>query len=466
MAKTKSSLLVIFILIAGDVLAINCAFIFVYWLRFYSGLLRVTWAPPDIKAYINVFIFVSLFLLFVLRSYGLYATRKRLSRLDEYFYTTKAVTLTMIFLMAMTFLYREFSYSRSLIVLTWAASVLFLWIVRFLVDKFELWRLTAKGEYKRALIIGTQAMGIRMAKLIRNNSRLGYKVEGFLSFENSAEALKEEAAPVLGSIDNLAEIIKKNKIDEVILTETGLPHAQMIDIMLKCEKYMVEFRMVPDLLEMMASQLTTHTFGGITLLGLRESALNETYNRMLKRAVDIAGSAFGLIITSWAFLILTILIKRDSPGPVFYKQKRVGEDGRNFSIYKFRTMRVGSEKDTGPVWAKEDDPRRTGIGIFLRRYNIDELPQLFNVLRGDMSLVGPRPERPEFVGRFKEDIPRYMARHKIRSGMTGWAQVNGLRGDTSIEERTKYDLYYIENWSIWLDLKILVMSFSATKNAY
>ena len=182
--------------------------------------------------------------------------------------------------------------------------------------------------------------------------------------------------------------------------------------------------------------------------------------------MDVLLSAGAVIILSPLFLLLSVLVKSDSPGPVFYAQRRIGEDGRRFRLYKFRTMKVNAEKGTGPVWAAKNDDRRTAIGAFLRENNLDELPQLWNVLKGDMSLVGPRPERPYFVNQFKEDIPRYMARHTIRSGITGWAQVNGLRGNTSIEERTKYDLFYIENWSLFFDFKVLLMTLFAKDNAY
>jgi exopolysaccharide biosynthesis polyprenyl glycosylphosphotransferase len=239
-----------------------------------------------------------------------------------------------------------------------------------------------------------------------------------------------------------------------------------MNIIFECEKRMVEFRLVADLLGMVTSQVDMRTIDGVPLLGLKETPLAESYNRFIKKVTDVIFSTIGLIIISPLLLIITLLVKLSSPGPVFYLQKRIGEDGRRFAMIKFRTMVENAEKGVGRVWAQKDDPRRTKVGAFLRRYNLDELPQLINVLRGEMSLVGPRPERPHFVGKFKEDIPRYMARHKIKSGMTGWAQVNGLRGNTSIEERTKYDIYYIEKWSLAFDLKILFMSIFAIKNAY
>ncbi|MBX7246246.1 MAG: exopolysaccharide biosynthesis polyprenyl glycosylphosphotransferase [Candidatus Sumerlaeaceae bacterium] len=201
------------------------------------------------------------------------------------------------------------------------------------------------------------------------------------------------------------------------------------------------------------------------LFGLKDSPL-QVWNIVFKRLLDVIVSLLVLILLSPILLLIALLVKVTSPGPVLYKQKRVGLDGRRFNIFKFRSMRLDAERDTGPVWASEDDERATAFGRFLRRNNLDELPQFLNVLRGDMSLVGPRPERPEFVKQFREEVPRYMGRHRVKSGMTGWAQINGLRGNTSIDERIKYDLYYIENWSFWLDLKIMLLTFFARENAY
>ena len=229
---------------------------------------------------------------------------------------------------------------------------------------------------------------------------------------------------------------------------------------------MVAFRWIADIFGLVTSKMRVSYLGGMPLLAFSDSPLSDWENRFLKRAMDAALSAVFLVVFSPVFMILAALIKSDSKGPVFYGQKRIGEDGRQFTLWKFRTMREDAESKTGPVWAVKDDPRRTRMGSFLRANNLDELPQLWNVLRGDMSLVGPRPEREHFVSQFREDIPRYMARHSIRSGITGWAQVNGLRGNTSIEERTQYDLYYIENWTLFFDLKILFMTVFAKHNAY
>jgi exopolysaccharide biosynthesis polyprenyl glycosylphosphotransferase len=239
-----------------------------------------------------------------------------------------------------------------------------------------------------------------------------------------------------------------------------------LEIILACERNMITFNMVPDMFRIMTGSMDMQTIDDIPLLGVSRWPLDYFWNRILKRIEDICGAFAGLLVIAPFLALVALLVKRSSPGPVFYKQKRCGENGKEFSIYKLRTMRTDAEKETGPVWTIENDPRRTRIGSFLRTTNIDELPQLWNVLRGDMSLIGPRPERPHFVEKFKDDIDRYMWRHVSKPGMTGWAQVNGLRGNTSIEERIKYDLYYLENWSLSFDFKILLRTLTARTNAY
>jgi exopolysaccharide biosynthesis polyprenyl glycosylphosphotransferase len=229
---------------------------------------------------------------------------------------------------------------------------------------------------------------------------------------------------------------------------------------------MIAFNFVPDLFRLLTINMEVQNVDGIPILGTAKWPLDLFWNRVAKRMEDIVGSAAGLLFSAPVIAVAALLIKITSPGPIFFKQERCGEKGRRFNIYKLRTMRIDAEDKTGPVWAVENDPRRTRIGAFLRAHNIDELPQFWNVLKGDMSLVGPRPERPHFVEQFKEDISRYMWRHFSRPGVTGWAQVNGLRGNTSISDRVNYDLYYLENWSLSLDFKIIARTFFARSNAY
>jgi exopolysaccharide biosynthesis polyprenyl glycosylphosphotransferase len=256
------------------------------------------------------------------------------------------------------------------------------------------------------------------------------------------------------------------EVDRVILADPTLPHERVAEIILCCERGLVSFMLVPDLYSVLTTKVHVESVGEIPLIGFSKWPLDYFWNRVAKRAEDVFGSMVGLFFSAPVIVAAVPIIKLTSPGPAFYRQERCGEGGERFFIYKLRTMKEGAEAESGPVWATEGDPRRTKIGAFLRRYNLDELPQFWNVLAGDMSLVGPRPERPHFVEQFKEDISRYMWRHVSKPGITGWAQVNGLRGNTDIRERIKYDLYYLENWSLAFDFKILMKTLFTRKNAY
>ena len=264
------------------------------------------------------------------------------------------------------------------------------------------------------------------------------------------------------------QLLIDNRIDDVLIALPHAPHQEILDIVSRCEPAHVNIRVFPDLFQIMATEVSINDLNGVPLVTVRDAALRG-WRLTLKRVVDLIIGAFILILTSPVLLLLAILVKLDSPGPAFHIQERVGLDGKPFLCLKFRTMKVNAEAQTGPVWASKNDPRRTRIGAFLRRFSIDELPQFINVLLGDMSIVGPRPERPAFVEQFTQEIPRYMERHREKAGITGWAQINGLRGDTSIEERTRYDVWYVENWSIWLDFKIMmrtVIEMVRGRNAY
>jgi Undecaprenyl-phosphate glucose phosphotransferase len=300
---------------------------------------------------------------------------------------------------------------------------------------------------------------------VRQMPRLGYEVVGFIDGDDPL--VKEiMGVPVLGGIDDIPELIKEHEIEEVIIGRPELAHQEVLAIISRCERGQVGIKIFPDLFQIIATELSIGDLGGLPLLTVRDVALRG-WKLTLKRAVDLLGSAVGLVILSPVLMLIAVVIKLDSPGPVFYAQERMGLDAKPFWCLKFRSMRTDAEKH-GPGWTVESDPRVTRLGRLIRRLSIDELPQLINVFVGDMSLVGPRPERPVYVNQFRRSIPRYMDRHREKAGMTGWAQVNGLRGDTSIAERTKYDLWYIENWSLWLDFKIILRTFFlfADRHAY
>jgi len=344
----------------------------------------------------------------------------------------------------------------------WSSLLVFLSLARYFLDLFYLKKILPLHQ-KRVIVIANVKNLEKVLSLFKFPSRYGWLI-GFVSTRK--HTVLPEGAVHLGTLDEFSDILRHTQPDEVILSDLEIPRKRIIRLILESEKSMISFKIVADLLDVMVQQFELESVDGVNLIKFKESPLTYAYNRFLKRIIDLAGSFLGLCLLSPFLFIVAILIKLDSRGPVFFRQERMSEDGGVFTIYKFRTMCADAEKESGPVFTKKSDERCTKFGIFLRKWNIDELPQLFNVLRGEISLVGPRPERPHFVNQFKEDIPRYMARHHIKSGITGWAQVHGLRQDSSIEERLKYDLYYIENWSIWFDVKIILMSFFATQNAY
>jgi exopolysaccharide biosynthesis polyprenyl glycosylphosphotransferase len=310
---------------------------------------------------------------------------------------------------------------------------------------------------RRVLIIGAGKAGNRVAHLISKNPRIRSEVIGFLDKEPLIDADEDLQAefPVLGSSYDLGRILEESQVDEVIVAFSTAPHQRFLEMIWECDRRGVNISFVPRLFEAATVQSVMEDIGGIPLMHSNRVRLRG-YNVAIKRTFDLLGAGMGLALLCPLLLLIALVVRLDSPGPIFFRQARSGRDGRTFVMYKFRSMRTDAE-DLG-TWTRQQDPRRTRVGRFLRAWNLDELPQLWNVLRGEMSLVGPRPEQPTYVELFEESIYRYAHRHRIKSGITGWAQVNGLRGDTSIEERVLFDNYYIENWSPWLDIKIIVLT--------
>lgn len=326
-----------------------------------------------------------------------------------------------------------------------------------------------KGYNKRSVLLVGESKGADgYLERVRTNPQWGYVIYGIL--DNSlAEGSTYNGIPVLGNVSKLSEILAKNEVDEVMVTLRLKEYELLSDVVNTCEKAGVQTKFVPDYGNLMSTHPYTEDLVGLPVIYIRNVPLEEPFNSFIKRAVDILGSLFAITLFSPVMLVTAIGVKLSSPGPVIFKQERVGLHNKNFVMYKFRSMGVQKKEQEAKEWTTKNDPRVTGIGKVIRKTSIDELPQLFNVLKGDMSMVGPRPERPQFVEQFREEIPRYMVKHQVRPGMTGWAQVNGLRGDTSIEDRINHDIYYIENWSIGLDFKILFLTFFkgfVNKNAY
>ncbi|MGD8623721.1 MAG: undecaprenyl-phosphate glucose phosphotransferase [Anaerolineae bacterium] len=445
------------ILVVNDLLMAGLAFYLAYWLRQTVNIPPAINIAPfgDYAGMLVIQIITMPTLYFFSR---LYDVKRSMPRLDEFYRIFAATSIgTVVTIAFTTFLFKnsalELDFPRVMVIYAWLLTVLLVTISRsLLVLVRNLGR--RRGIWTdRLLIVGTGDVGRMILQKIRQMPRLGYEVVGFIDGDelNGREIM---GVPVLGGIDDIPDLIKEYEAEEVIIGRPDLDHQEMLAIISRCERGQVGIKIFPDLFQIIATELSIGDLGGLPLLTVRDVALRG-WKLTLKRTVDVVGSAVGLILLSPFLMLMAVAIKLDSPGPVFYAQERMGLDARSFWCLKFRSMRTDAEKH-GPGWTTEDDPRITRLGKWLRRLSIDELPQLINVLVGDMSLVGPRPERPVYVEQFRRSIPRYMDRHREKAGMTGWAQVNGLRGDTSIAERTKYDLWYIENWSLWLDFKIIL----------
>lgn len=454
------------LLIFSDVIALTLAMLGAYYLRFYGGLLGFE-EFQSLRDYLGLIAIQVLVAPPVFASHALYRPKHRGSRLDELYGVFTAVSITTVLTMAAaTFVWRDFGPSRLIIVLSWLLANVFVFIGRSAFDSVQgSLRRSGLGA-DRVLVVGEGEPARVILEHIRRAPELGYKPVGCLIDLTSDGS--QAHLPILGTIQDLATVIRQYRINDVFVAMPSLSHAQLVEIVGLCQGANVNIRVYPDLFQIMTAGVTINDLGGLPLLTVRDIAL-KGWNVVLKRTVDIVGSGLGLLVLSPVILTIAALIKLSSKGPVLFCQERVGLDGKPFQVIKFRSMRIDAEAETGPVWAQPDDPRRTRIGTFLRRFSLDELPQLINVLKGEMSLVGPRPERPHFVEQFRLTVPRYWERHREKAGLTGWAQVNGLRGNTPIEERTAYDIWYVENWSVWLDIKIMLRTLIAIlrdRNAY
>jgi Undecaprenyl-phosphate glucose phosphotransferase len=389
--------------------------------------------------------------------YRLYYVRRATSRIDLFYSVFAGVsigTLLSVALSAFTLKNSVFEvdYPRVMIIYSWLLSILLIMIGRSVHQAIRT-SLRDRGIGKdRLLVVGTGEVAQIIIQRIQWSPQLGYELLGVVNGEEQGDDVL--GVPLLGTPEDLPRLIDELAVDEVIIAIPEQGHREVLRIISYCERGRVSIKVFPDLFQFIASDPDIHDLGGLPLLSIHDYAMHG-YRLIFKRVMDLAGAVVGLILFSPLMMLAAVAIKLESPGPVFFIQERMGLDGRPFLMIKFRSMREDAEKD-GPGWTRRNDPRQTRLGAFMRRIDVDELPQFINVLLGEMSLVGPRPEQPYYVNRFRESVPRYMERHREKAGMTGWAQVNGLRGDTSIGERTKYDIWYTENWSILLDVKIIV----------
>jgi exopolysaccharide biosynthesis polyprenyl glycosylphosphotransferase len=468
-SQRRNDFLIPLLTAISDVAAIETAFLLSYWLRFHSQLtsvFEITLGIPPLAGYVyGSFVFIPMWLL-VFRSRGLYGTRRNTHLSDEFFAIVRLVSIGLMIVMSATFFYRGFSYSRGVFLLLWITSITTVTTGRFLIMEFEKILYRRGRELKTVAIVGSNDTANEIFSLLTSHHYLGYEVIGYYADTAAAGPLSQ--SKYLGAIKDLPNDIARYRLQAALIALSYKDHPQLLEMIRDAEGLNIELMMVPDMLDLMTSRVRIREIEGIPFIQIKEIPLS-TWNRINKRTFDILFSSIILLVTLPITAMLAAVIKLTSKGPIFFRQERIGLDGSAFPVVKFRTMRADAEVTTGPVRAKKGDPRTTTIGRILRRTSLDELPQLWNVLRGHMSIVGPRPERPFFVEQFKSKIPRYLERHRVKAGMTGWAQVNGLRGDAPIEERTKYDIYYVENWSLVFDVKIILKTIRAVifgKDAY
>lgn len=414
-----------------------------------------------------VYSFVYLVIAFLLR---VYIPKRKSKFASELFKISQAHLISIFVLLSTLFVLKIIDISRGFLAIYVITAILFSLIYRFTLKQM-LRNLRKKGYNQQfVLILGAGSVGKKYVENLLNHPEYGMEVLGFLDDYRTEEAKCEYARfKILGKLGDLNKVLEEKIIDEVVIALPLTAFSKYQNIITNCEKAGVRVTIVPDFFDILPANPHFEKFGELPIINIRDIPLDEVVNRVVKRAFDVAFSLIVLILISPLLLFIAIGIKLTSPGPIFFKQERVGLNRRTFMMYKFRSMKIVNDSSSDTQWTVENDPRRTKFGTFLRKTSLDEFPQFFNVLIGDMSVVGPRPERPYFVDQFKEEVPKYMIKHQVRPGITGWAQVCGLRGDTSIEERINHDIYYIENWTQLFDIKIIfktVVNGFVNKNAY
>jgi Undecaprenyl-phosphate glucose phosphotransferase len=467
--KRYNRLLVAFHVLSDALLGVT-AFLLAYAIRFhlraFVALVPITKGVPPLTQYLALTPFIAALVPTAFQLQGLYRLRRGRSRVDDFFAVLVGSILSVVFGIVATLYVQTYfattaardrgAFEVSQIV--WAVFLVLNTTLTFAsraaVREWLERRWRAGIGLKRVLIAGAGDLGRIVADKILEHREMGYQLVGFVDDRASGDHLGYRGLPLLGTLDDAGEIAQRETVDQLYVALPPEQHLRMLELIESTSREMLDVKVVPDLLQVLALRARLEDLDGVPVINVNEPPLHG-FNSVVKRGLDILISSAALMVLAIPLGLVALLVKLTSSGPVFYRQERTGLVGKPFTILKFRSMRDDAERETGPVWAQEDDPRVTGFGRFMRRSNIDELPQLWNVLRGDMSIVGPRPERPHFVEQFKHRIPQYMLRHKVKAGLTGWAQVNGWRGNTPLEKRIEYDLYYIENWSVRLDLKII-----------
>ncbi len=456
--------------VVADAAMAALALALAYWLRFHflPGGIVESADPGKYRAF-SVVMAVTVVSVFALT--GVYRNRRGVAFIDELFSVLRGMAGSFVVGLAIIGLYKAgpFTYSRLTFFLWTAIATLLIALARFAIRSYQR-QLQARGVgAERALVVGWGAAADLLVQRMRMFPDYGYELVGILADNLEQGGQVYGSVDVLGRVSDLARTVRGLNVKVVFLALSDVSQDRVLHLMDTCRDCDVDFRIVPGMLEILTSNITSDELGGVPLLQVRHGLDIDGWAVFLKRAFDVAVAGLGLLLISPLLGIIALVVKTTSPGPVLIHQDRLGMRGKVFRMHKFRSMRVDAEAASGPVWAAERDPRRTGAGRVLRRLSLDELPQLWNILQGQMSLVGPRAERPKFVKEFSARLPRYDDRHRVRPGLAGWAQANDLRGQTPVEERLIYDLYYIENWSLAFDLKILLITLARVwthKNAY
>lgn len=437
-----------------DILLTSIIFYTAYFIRFQFIPVSASSIPSFLQLFENLLI-ILLFWIFYSNIYGLYISKRLLGPATDWKIIIKTITSTIITYAAVGFVFKNFDISRVMLGIFAILNVI---VLGFFHQAVRLFLLSArkKGYNKRSLlIVGVNPVGIRIADHFQDHPEYGYQVLGFIDDKKVNGELKEKSFQHLGNTDVLMSCLEKGRVDRVMIALPWSKHKKIAEIASLCEFEGVEANIVPDLFRFIKPKTKVIDLDGLPIIGVRANPVDSLRYIYLKRLFDIAFSLTAMILLAPVYLFIITGIKLSSKGPVIFKQKRISASGREFEFYKFRSMRLSSDEVADKTWTTADDSRKTRFGTFLRKTCLDELPQFYNVLKGDMSVVGPRPERPYFAKQFKQEVPKYMVRHQVKTGITGWAQVNGYRGDTSIEKRIEYDLFYIENWSFFFDIKII-----------
>lgn len=456
-----------------DAGVIVVSYMLAWWLKFSSGILDSEGGALSFHYYMRALVILVPLLLVIYYAFNLYTPKRVQGRRLELSNIIAANTVGFLIIFTGLFFLQSYeeqfqNFSREMFFYFFVINVVLEECFRLLLRRI-LRRMRRNGyNLKHILLVGYSRAAEQYIDRIQQNPQWGYNVRGILD-DNIARGTTYRGVKVIGSVGNLLYILPESKLDEIAITLGLEEYYKLEKIVAECEKSGVHTKFIPDYGNIIPTKPYTEDLLGLPVINIRYVPLSNTFNALLKRCVDIVGSIICIILFSPVMLVTAIAVKTTSKGPLIFRQERVGLHNTPFHMYKFRTMYVQTEEEERKGWTQKDDPRITKVGRFLRKTSLDEFPQLFNVLKGDMSLVGPRPERPQYVEKFREEIPRYMIKHQVRPGMTGWAQVNGYRGDTSIRKRIEHDLYYIENWTLGLDVKILFLTIFKgfiNKNAY